>query len=567
MSLDLVTLALAKKYTDDADARIDEQIARAVEDYLEQNPVEAPVKSVNGQTGEVKLTAGDVGAISQDDLQEATNEALAQAKASGEFDGQQGQKGDKGEPGPQGEKGEQGEPGPAGPAGADGLPGEKGETGQPGKDGKDGADGYTPVRGTDYWTDADQKATAQAAVESLTSTAGIINPDTYGGTDSQKLQASFDALATSGGIISINRIYKLTDNIYVSHDSSAHNNLITVAGVGKQAGIDFGAYCFQGADSTKRSYGGIIFKDLWLSGTSIGFNCTYLIRLTFDNCMIRNFSNFLYCTDCLQSVYIMGCYIRASASGVADGSVKEAIKSTTVCDLKIIGCVCEQGYGLLNVTNSMDGCSITDSCIEGYKSIPIVLPVSNRAVNISNNYFEANNGTNIDATATTGAATISICNNLFCEYHNEDEYSGVIKLPVRIDNGYMNVSNNHCNYAYTVLLLVPDGATDLSKVYAFGNYGATNDTSGLLKMVEPADIHKFMNGIVKGVDYWTDADKEEMVEDVLAAMSGETWQFELANGTKFERTVATASLTEFTSEAWTFTLSDGSTVIKEVSIV
>ena len=131
-------------------------IKNAVEDYLKQNPVEAPVESVNGKTGEVNLTAGDVGAISQDDLQEATNEALAQAKASGEFDGQQGQKGDKGEPGPQGEKGEQGEPGPAGPAGADGLPGEKGEPGQPGKDGKDGADGYSPVRGTDYWTEADK---------------------------------------------------------------------------------------------------------------------------------------------------------------------------------------------------------------------------------------------------------------------------------------------------------------------------------------------------------------------------------------------------------------------------
>ena len=76
-----------------------------------------PVKSVNGKTGEVKLTAGDVGAISQDDLQEATNEALAQAKASGEFDGQQGPKGDKGDT---------------------------------------GLAGYTPVKGTDYWTDTDK---------------------------------------------------------------------------------------------------------------------------------------------------------------------------------------------------------------------------------------------------------------------------------------------------------------------------------------------------------------------------------------------------------------------------
>ena len=68
-------------------------IKNAVEDYLKRNPVEAPVQSVNGQTGTVELTSKDVGAISQDDLQEATNKALAQAKASGEFDGADGSDG------------------------------------------------------------------------------------------------------------------------------------------------------------------------------------------------------------------------------------------------------------------------------------------------------------------------------------------------------------------------------------------------------------------------------------------------------------------------------------------
>ena len=110
-------------------------IKNAVEDYLERNPVESPVQSVNGKTGTVELTAEDVGAISnetdptvpawakqptkptytaaevgaisQDNLQEAISEALAQAKKSGEFDGPQG---------------------PAGPAGADGAPGPVGAT-------------------------------------------------------------------------------------------------------------------------------------------------------------------------------------------------------------------------------------------------------------------------------------------------------------------------------------------------------------------------------------------------------------------------------------------------------
>ena len=94
-------------------------IKNAVNDYLEQNPVEAPVQSVNGKIGAVELTAKDVGAISQDDLQEATNEALAQAKASGEFDGAQGPAGPVGPQGPKGDTGDTGPQGIPGPAGSD----------------------------------------------------------------------------------------------------------------------------------------------------------------------------------------------------------------------------------------------------------------------------------------------------------------------------------------------------------------------------------------------------------------------------------------------------------------
>lgn len=43
-----------------------EAIKNVVDDYLEQNPVEIPVQSVNGQTGAVELTADDVGAIADE---------------------------------------------------------------------------------------------------------------------------------------------------------------------------------------------------------------------------------------------------------------------------------------------------------------------------------------------------------------------------------------------------------------------------------------------------------------------------------------------------------------------
>ena len=117
-------------------------IKDAVEDYMEQNPVEVPVQSVNGKTGEVNLTSEDVGAISQDDLQEATNKALAQAKASGEFDGADGVTPHVGSNGNWfiGDN-DTGIPA-TGPAGGQGLPG------TPGEDGKDGTSATHSWNGT-----------------------------------------------------------------------------------------------------------------------------------------------------------------------------------------------------------------------------------------------------------------------------------------------------------------------------------------------------------------------------------------------------------------------------------
>lgn len=77
--------------------------------------------------------------LSTSQLNNAIDQALLQAKESGEFKGEKGEKGDKGDQGIQGPQGE------------------KGEDGKDGVNGKDGADGKTPVKGVDYFTDADKK--------------------------------------------------------------------------------------------------------------------------------------------------------------------------------------------------------------------------------------------------------------------------------------------------------------------------------------------------------------------------------------------------------------------------
>jgi len=74
-----------------------------------------------------------------DSIGETVQEALQEAKDSGEFKGEKGEKGDTGAQGPQGaqgekgEKGEKGDTGPQGPQGTQGEKGEKGEKGDPGE--------------------------------------------------------------------------------------------------------------------------------------------------------------------------------------------------------------------------------------------------------------------------------------------------------------------------------------------------------------------------------------------------------------------------------------------------
>ena len=69
--------------------------------------------------------------------------------------GPAGTPGKDGVDGKDGAPGKDGEPGAPGPAGADGAPGAKGE------------DGHTPVKGVDYWTEADKTAMVSDVIAAL----------------------------------------------------------------------------------------------------------------------------------------------------------------------------------------------------------------------------------------------------------------------------------------------------------------------------------------------------------------------------------------------------------------
>ena len=109
--------------------------------------------SVSGGAADAKVV-GDAlrGKLDANKLPDAVENALAQAKASGAFKGEPGKDGTDGQPGEKGEPGEKGDPGKDG---ADGAAG------------KDGQDGYSPVRGTDYWTEADKAEMVNEVIAKL----------------------------------------------------------------------------------------------------------------------------------------------------------------------------------------------------------------------------------------------------------------------------------------------------------------------------------------------------------------------------------------------------------------
>ena len=91
-----------------------EGLGEALDAYLKENPVQAGATAE--EAAQIRKNAEDIAELTTDkmdaaQLPNAIEAALAQAKASGEFDGKPGEKGDPGE---------------------------------------------TPVRGADYWTDADK---------------------------------------------------------------------------------------------------------------------------------------------------------------------------------------------------------------------------------------------------------------------------------------------------------------------------------------------------------------------------------------------------------------------------
>lgn len=217
----------------------EENIAKAVAAYLTEHPVKETDPTVPAWAKEANkptYTAAEVGALSADTLQAATNAALAQAKASGEFDGADGDtgprgpKGDTGATGPQGSKGDTGGDGPQGPKGDTGATGPQGPKGDTGGTGPQGPAGPQGAPGADGEGMDITGATAGQFVK-ITAVDASGKPTAWKGADMDASQMvplfanSLEELQASGDT---GKLYVLPDGYIYAYRQTTTTQTITV---------------------------------------------------------------------------------------------------------------------------------------------------------------------------------------------------------------------------------------------------------------------------------------------------------------------------------------------------
>lgn len=194
-----------------------------------------PISAITG------LNEALVDKLGASELEDAIDTALAQAKASGEFDGPQGPKGDPGETGPAG---------PTGETGPEGPQGERGTQGEPGKDGADGKSAYSYAKDGGY-TGTEEEFAGKLAQEIPTALpnphALTINGQSYDGSEAVEVDSRFFPVTITG-----NGDGTYTSDYYASDIRTAYNGgRIPIAVINKahyqfSGGNTIGGYTFIG---------------------------------------------------------------------------------------------------------------------------------------------------------------------------------------------------------------------------------------------------------------------------------------------------------------------------------
>ncbi|MBR3320599.1 MAG: hypothetical protein IKG04_01445, partial [Exiguobacterium sp.] len=226
----------------------------------------------------------------------------------------------------------------------------------------------TMITNTDYWQPAntviDQINAMSIVVSKLQEKALTVDPDDYGGTDSQRIQAAIDEIGdTDSGVIILRRMYNLDAN--VTFKTHSLRRTLRVIGLSNNAGFNMDEYHFNGDAAAA---GGIFFDNVYFTGSSdkifnIGAN---LIRLEFTNCFFYQ-NNDIFSGEYAQQIRLVNCrFSYCHTIFVTTGDYGCLACSVISCDIED----CHMLYD--NVSGGIDSSfTIEDSCFESFDDVLI----------------------------------------------------------------------------------------------------------------------------------------------------------------------------------------------------
>lgn len=215
-----------------------------------------------------------------------------------------------------------------------------------------------------------------------------LTPDNFEGTDTEKVQAAFDALEANGGTMILNRTYEV-ENVTIRHNTSA-NTRITVIGLGKNCVLNVtGSINGSIAGLT----GGVTFINVHFTGSANCFETDNLIRMYFIGCMFNGFANVFHGQSSLaQTIYCSMCYFRTISNCVF-------LNTNIAYDVRFEHCTVESSRAFMEVASTRN-VTVFSCCIEGMSGFVFKGNRSLHSVTFSSNYFELN-AVNFDLSNTS----------------------------------------------------------------------------------------------------------------------------------------------------------------------
>lgn len=297
----------------------------------------------------------------------------------------------------------------------------------------------TPVTNSEYWNMIDYGGGGGSLAD-----YGILVPDQFTGTDTEKLEQAMTECA-DGGVICLNREYTLDDDWVIDHLSSRQEHFVHIIGLGKNASINLNGHNIVGSQQAGEQYGsnsvgGIFWQDINFKGTAnqSGFITDRLIRMFFTGCHFYGMNRAFYGNDSFtfnsttrqgyaQSYYFAQCYFGCCQT--------RAFDVFRVFDVHFTNCIFEYDNSSIQVRHAIEGLFIESCLMENILSGgAIKIGGAGGVFNcvIADTYFE-DNGVSIDISGAIYQQCITI-ENCMCSINRQGQI--FIHMPRNLQDHY-----------------------------------------------------------------------------------------------------------------------------------